>query len=101
MLVDGTDLTALDEDARTRFRRRHIGFVFQFFNLIPLLTVEENLLLPLELNGGAPTRRAWRGRARCSIASGSAGAGRACRSGCPEASSSGWPSRGRWSTTPR
>ncbi|RPH78384.1 MAG: ATP-binding cassette domain-containing protein, partial [Candidatus Rokuibacteriota bacterium] len=38
--VNGTDLTALDEGARTRFRRRHIGFVFQFFNLIPLLTVE-------------------------------------------------------------
>ena len=53
VLVDGTDITALDEDARTRFRRRHIGFVFQFFNLIPLLTVEENLLLPLQLNGAA------------------------------------------------
>src|SRR5262245_23897281 len=39
--VNGTDLTALGEQARTRFRRRHIGFVFQFFNLIPLLTVEE------------------------------------------------------------
>jgi putative ABC transport system ATP-binding protein len=51
VVVEGTDLTALDEDARTRFRRRRIGFVFQFFNLIPLLTVEENLLLPLELNG--------------------------------------------------
>jgi len=51
VVVDGTDVTALDEDARTRFRRRRIGFVFQFFNLIPLLTVEENLLLPLELNG--------------------------------------------------
>ncbi len=44
-------LTALPEVERTRFRRRHIGFVFQFFNLIPTLTVEENLLLPLELNG--------------------------------------------------
>jgi putative ABC transport system ATP-binding protein len=53
VVVDGTDLTALDEDTRTRFRRRRIGFVFQFFNLIPLLTVEENLLLPLELNGMA------------------------------------------------
>ena len=40
--VNGTDLTALDEQARTRFRRRHIGFVFQFFNLIPLLTVERS-----------------------------------------------------------
>lgn len=44
-------LTALSETERTRFRRRHIGFVFQFFNLIPTLTVGENLLLPLELNG--------------------------------------------------
>jgi putative ABC transport system ATP-binding protein len=49
--VDGTDLTALDEDSRTRLRRRRIGFVFQFFNLIPVLTVEENVLLPLDLNG--------------------------------------------------
>ncbi len=53
VLVDGTELTALDEQARTRFRRRHIGFVFQFYNLIPLLTVEENVLLPLDLNDRA------------------------------------------------
>lgn len=49
--VDGTSLGGLSETARTVFRREHIGFVFQFFNLIPTLTVEENLLLPLELNG--------------------------------------------------
>jgi len=61
--VDGTDLTALDEQARTRFRRRHIGFVFQFFNLIPLLTVEENLLLPLDLNGRADEKGVARARA--------------------------------------
>ncbi len=61
--VDGTDLTALDEQARTRFRRRHIGFVFQFFNLIPLLTVEENLLLPLDLNGRADASGVARARA--------------------------------------
>ncbi|MCC6669591.1 MAG: ABC transporter ATP-binding protein [Planctomycetes bacterium] len=48
--VAGTELAALDETARTLFRRRHVGFVFQFFNLIPTLTVLENLLLPLELN---------------------------------------------------
>jgi putative ABC transport system ATP-binding protein len=54
--VNGTDLTALDEGARTRFRREHIGFIFQFFNLVPLLTVEENLLLPLELLGRADAR---------------------------------------------
>ena len=62
VLVDGTDLTSLDEDARTRFRRRHIGFVFQFFNLIPVLTVEENLLLPLELNGLADAAGVARAR---------------------------------------
>lgn len=48
---DETWLQALDDTQRTLFRRRHIGFVFQFYNLIPTLTVEENLLLPLELNG--------------------------------------------------
>ena len=49
--IEGTDITAFKEHERTLFRRRHIGFIFQFFNLIPTLTVEENILLPLELNG--------------------------------------------------
>ena len=48
--VDGKDLTALSERERTLFRRARIGFVFQFFNLIPTLTVGENVSLPLELN---------------------------------------------------
>jgi putative ABC transport system ATP-binding protein len=48
--VDGEDLTALSERDRTLFRRARIGFVFQFFNLIPTLTVGENVSLPLELN---------------------------------------------------
>ncbi len=59
--VAGRDIAQLDETARTLFRRRSIGFVFQFFNLIPTLTVLENLLLPLELNGldgGAAEARA-------------------------------------------
>jgi putative ABC transport system ATP-binding protein len=55
--VGGQELTALDERARTLFRRRHIGFVFQFFNLIPTLTVLENVTLPLELDG-TPVRAA-------------------------------------------
>jgi putative ABC transport system ATP-binding protein len=63
VVVNGTELTALDEQARTQFRRRHIGFVFQFFNLIPLLTVEENLLLPLDLNGRADDKGVARARA--------------------------------------
>jgi putative ABC transport system ATP-binding protein len=48
--VDGRELTALSERDRTLFRRARIGFVFQFFNLIPTLTVGENVTLPLELN---------------------------------------------------
>jgi putative ABC transport system ATP-binding protein len=48
--VEGEDLTALPERERTLFRRARVGFVFQFFNLIPTLTVGENVSLPLELN---------------------------------------------------
>ena len=61
--VDGVDLGSLDEEGRTRFRRDRIGFVFQFFNLVPTLTVEENVLLPLELKGrlGAAERARARG----------------------------------------
>ncbi|MBW7882171.1 MAG: ABC transporter ATP-binding protein [Caldilineaceae bacterium] len=50
-------LTALTEHERTLFRRRNIGIVFQFFNLIPTLTVLENVMLPLELNGEAGASR--------------------------------------------
>jgi len=48
--IGETRLTSLTERERTLFRRKHIGFVFQFFNLVPTLTVTENLLLPMELN---------------------------------------------------
>ncbi|GAB4472605.1 MAG: ABC transporter ATP-binding protein [Anaerolineae bacterium] len=51
--VGGVNLMALDERERTLFRRENIGFVFQFFNLIPTLTVWENVVLPLELRGRA------------------------------------------------
>jgi len=56
---NGRDITALGEPARTLFRRAHVGFVYQFFNLIPTLDVEENVRLVLELNGvrGAAARR--------------------------------------------
>jgi len=49
--IGGQDLTKLNEQKRTLFRRRHIGVIFQFFNLIPTLTVWENVVLPLELSG--------------------------------------------------
>ena len=51
ILVNGRSLTGMSEDERTLFRRRDIGFVFQSFNLLPTLTVQDNLLLPLELTG--------------------------------------------------
>ncbi len=54
--IDGEEITSLSEHARTLFRRRHIGFIYQFFNLLPTLTVEDNLLLPLELNGWNPNQ---------------------------------------------
>jgi len=56
--IDGRDVTALAEPRRTLFRREHIGFVYQFFNLVPTLDVEENVRLVLELNGvrGAKAR---------------------------------------------
>jgi putative ABC transport system ATP-binding protein len=69
--IAGEDLGAMDEAARTLFRRHHIGFVFQFFNLLPTLTVAENLLLPLELTGALdPARRqeAFRLLARVGLA---------------------------------
>lgn len=54
VLIDGQDLTAMSENDRTLFRRRKIGFIFQFFNLISTLTVLENVVLPAELSGCSP-----------------------------------------------
>src|SRR5688572_24083448 len=44
--IDGIEITTLDDTALTKLRRAHIGFVFQFFNLLPMLTAEENIRLP-------------------------------------------------------
>jgi putative ABC transport system ATP-binding protein len=49
--IDGTDITALNDKHLTLLRRREIGFVFQFFNLLPMLTARENILLPLTIAG--------------------------------------------------
>lgn len=51
VIIDGQDMTALSDRQRTLFRRNNIGFIFQFFNLLPTLTVVENVSLPLELKG--------------------------------------------------
>jgi putative ABC transport system ATP-binding protein len=56
--IDGTSIADLSDTELTKLRRRHIGFVFQFFNLLPMLTAEENILLPLEL-GGAKMDKDW------------------------------------------
>jgi putative ABC transport system ATP-binding protein len=52
--IGGTTISTLGDTDLTKLRRRHIGFVFQFFNLLPMLTAEENLLLPLSLAGRKP-----------------------------------------------
>jgi putative ABC transport system ATP-binding protein len=52
--IAGETITALDDNALTKLRREHIGFVFQFFNLLPMLTAEENVLLPLTIAGEKP-----------------------------------------------
>ena len=57
IFIKSIELTALDERERTLFRRKNIGFIFQFFNLIPTLNVLENISLPLELNG-VPVKQA-------------------------------------------
>jgi putative ABC transport system ATP-binding protein len=56
--IDGTNITTLDDDDLTKLRRSHIGFIFQFFNLLPMLTAEENILLPLSIAGVKPDK-AW------------------------------------------
>ena len=50
--VDGKDIFSLKDEALTIFRRRKIGFVFQSYNLVPVLTVRENIVLPIQLDGG-------------------------------------------------
>ena len=50
--IEGSDITRLNDNELTKLRRQHIGFIFQFFNLLPMLTAEENIRLPLELAGG-------------------------------------------------
>jgi len=56
ILVDGTSMSALDDDAATRLRREKFGFVFQAFHVLPHLSLEQNVALPLLLNGAAAGR---------------------------------------------
>ncbi len=93
--IAGTELGALGDSALTRLRREHIGFIFQFFNLLPMLDAEENILLPLSIAGERPTgvgRRARSTKVGLRDATPTT-----ARPSCPGASSSGWRSRARWS----
>jgi putative ABC transport system ATP-binding protein len=56
--IAGTEITTLDDRKLTLLRRQHIGFVFQFFNLLPMLNAEENVVLPLTIAGEKP-EKAW------------------------------------------
>ena len=61
VVLDGTEITSLDEGDLTKLRRDKLGFVFQFFNLLPVLTAEENIVLPLSIAGRKPDAE-WLGR---------------------------------------
>jgi putative ABC transport system ATP-binding protein len=54
--IAGRDLTTLGDNDLTKLRREHVGFIFQFFNLLPMLTAEENVLLPLSIAGKKPDK---------------------------------------------
>src|SRR4029079_6678530 len=58
--IAGIEITTLKDNELTKLRRKHIGFVFQFFNLLPMLTAEENIVLPLTI-AGEKSEREWRG----------------------------------------
>ncbi len=65
VIFDGEELNARSENALSRWRGRHVGIIFQFFQLVPTLTARENVLLALELGGGGGlSRSAWRQRAQ-------------------------------------
>lgn len=55
IIIDGTDITKLDNDKMAIFRRKNIGIIYQFYNLLPILNVKENITLPCELDGKKPS----------------------------------------------
>lgn len=67
VLVDGEDLGSGDEERRAELRRRKIGFIFQFFHLLPDLTVEENITLPLRILGQKPSKHRDRVESLCGL----------------------------------
>jgi putative ABC transport system ATP-binding protein len=57
--VAGVEITGLNDGELTRLRREHVGFIFQFFNLLPMLTARENIVLPLDLAGTKSKKNGW------------------------------------------
>ena len=92
-LFEGTDLTALDDDALTLLRRDHFGFVFQAFHVLPQLSVEQNVALAVAAQRNVP---AGKGKKRPSPPWAWPAARRARRASCRAASCSAWRSRVRW-----
>ncbi len=93
--VAGQRIDKLGESALARFRARHVGIVFQFFNLLDDLTVEDNVLLPAQL-AGASRKQARAGPASCWPGWASISTRTPTRRGCRAVSGNGWRSRGRW-----
>ena len=91
--VDGKDIFSLKDDELCVFRRRKIGFVFQSYNLVPVLNVEENICLPIELDGGKVDRIISGRLKKCW---GSRRNGTVCRDSFREGSSRESRSHGRW-----
>jgi putative ABC transport system ATP-binding protein len=98
IVVDGTDITTLGEDRLARLRGEKIGFVFQFFHLVPSLTAFENVLIPMELPAGAMRRHARASSCRRLV---SRSARITIHRSCRAANSSGLPSPARWRTIRR
>lgn len=57
--INGTDIFAMNDDELAIFRRRQVGIIYQFYNLIPILNVEENMAIPMELDGRKVEKHRW------------------------------------------
>lgn len=99
VIFDGQRIDALREEQRSRLRRDRFGFVFQFGQLVPELTAEENVALPLLL-GGHAANRPWPECGAGSPGSSSTGWKATGRARCQGARPSGSPSPGAWSRSP-
>ena len=95
--VDGRDIFALKDEALTIFRRRKIGFVFQSYNLVPVLSVWENIVLPIQLDG-AKVDEAYVQEVIATL--GLEKKLPNLPTSSPAASSNGWPSPGPWPPSP-